>query len=181
MKKELRQIVEIPEGTEVTVDGTTLTFKGPEGENKRTFNFDNLNFKKKDNQLILENKKATKREKRLIGTFKSHIKNIIQGVSEGHVYKLKICSTHFPMSVSIKDNEFEVQNYLGEKVPRKFKLKEGVDVKIEGEEITVESIDKEAASQTAASIEQLCKITNKDRRIFQDGIYITLKSKKTIK
>ncbi len=59
-----------------------------------------------------------------------------------------------------------MQNFLGEKVPRVIKLKQGVDVKIEGQEITVESPDKELAGQTAAAIEQLCKITKRDRRIF---------------
>ena len=108
-------------------------------------------------------------------------KKILKGVVEGHVYQLKICSSHFPMSAAVNNGEFSVKNFLGEKVPRTIKIKENVDVKVEGDIITVESPDKELAGQTAASIEQLCKITNRDRRIFQDGIYIISKAGKEIK
>ena len=114
----------------------------------------------------------------MIGTFKSHIDNLMTGAAEGHVYQLKIASSHFPMTATINNQEFTVQNFLGGKVPRVIKVKEGVDVKIEGDIITIESTDKEAAGQTAGDIEQMCRITNKDRRIFQDGIYIIKKSKK---
>ena len=53
-------------------------------------------------------------------------------------------------------------------------------VKVEGSEIIIESTNKELAGQAAADIEQLTRITNKDRRIFQDGIYITEKDGKKI-
>ena len=48
MKKEIFQEIEIPEGVEVNIEDRTLTVKGPEGENKRTFNTHNLVFEKKD-------------------------------------------------------------------------------------------------------------------------------------
>ena len=47
---------------------------------------------------------------------------------------------------------------------------------IKGDIIIVEGIDKELAGQTAARIEQSTRITNKDRRVFQDGCYITDKA-----
>ena len=38
MKKEIFQTIEIPEGVNGDIDRNTLTIKGPEGENKKTFN-----------------------------------------------------------------------------------------------------------------------------------------------
>ncbi|MEE9525242.1 MAG: 50S ribosomal protein L6 [Candidatus Woesearchaeota archaeon] len=181
MKLDLTEQIEIPEGVEVKIDSGLISAKGPKGEISRRLAYPKVSVDVKDNKLTISSKKATKREKRIIFTFKSHLVNMIQGVTEGHSYKLKVCSTHFPMTVAIENGEFVVQNFLGEKIPRKCKIQKDAEVKIEGQDIMVESVDKEAAGQTAASIEQVCRITKRDRRIFQDGIYIITKSKKILK
>ena len=117
----------------------------------------------------------------MIGTIKAHVKNMIKGVTEGHRYILKICSGHFPMSVSVSNNEIQIKNFLGEKIPRIVKLRDDVKVKVEGDKIIIESLNKESAGQTAADIETICKIRDKDIRIFQDGIWIIEKDGKGIK
>lgn len=172
---KIEESVEIPEGIEVKIERNLFSAKGPKGENKRVLANPKIKIEIKGNEVIVSASNASRKEKRDIGSFASHIKNIIRGVKEPYVYKLKVCSGHFPMTVSATKEELQVKNYLGESVPRKLKLKKGVDVKVEGEIITVESVDKELAGQTAASIEQLTRITNRDRRIFQDGVWITEK------
>ena len=132
------------------------------------------------NKIIFNVVKATKREKTLLGSFESHTKNMVQGVQEPFVYKLKICSGHFPMSVNVSGKEFVIKNFLGESVPRKLTLNEEAQVKVDGTEIIVTSTNKEIAGQTAASIETLCRITDRDRRIFQDGCYMIEKAGKAI-
>jgi len=54
---------------------------------------------------------------------------MIRGVTEGYTYKLKICSGHFPMNVSLKGDVLEIKNFIGESVPRKLKIKEGSEEK----------------------------------------------------
>ncbi len=172
MKKDLSQKIEIPERVEANIEGNMLAIKGPEGENKREFNLGKLKFEKKENEIIIGNKKATKTEKKMMNTIVAHIKNMIRGVQEKFVYELKICFSHFPITVEIKDKDVSIKNFLGEKIPRKMELKEGVEVKIEKDKIIINSVNKELAGQTAASFESITRISNKDRRIFQDGIYI---------
>ena len=54
-------------------------------------------------------------------------------------------------------------------------------MKVEGDNVSVESPDKELAGTTASDIEQLTRRPNFDTRIFQDGIFITSKAGKEIK
>lgn len=116
----------------------------------------------------------------LLGSLGAHLRNAIQGVQQLHQYKLRICSGHFPMTVSLTGNEFIVKNFLGESVPRQVQLVPGVTVKINDKEILVTGPDKEKAGLMAERIEQLCRITNRDLRIFMDGLWITEKAGKPV-
>ena len=176
MKKEISQEIEIPKDMEANIEGNILIVKGKEGESKRTFNTNKLIFEKKDNKIIIKNKKATKKEKKMINTIAAHVRNMIKGVQEKFEYKLKIVSSHFPISVEIKENEAIIKNFLGEKIPRKSKIPDKVEVKVDNSIIIVTSNDKELAGQTAANFEKTTRIRMKDRRIFQDGIFITNKA-----
>ncbi|MBW2993006.1 50S ribosomal protein L6 [Candidatus Woesearchaeota archaeon] len=181
MKESIKETIEIPEGIEVKIAEGVIHAKGNKGELSRKLIHPMIMIEIKENKIILSAENATKREKTMIGTFKAHIKNILNGVNEGHVYKLKICSGHFPMNVSVSGNEFVIKNFMGETIPRRYIIKEGVTVKVEGSDVVVEGVDKELAGQTASSIEKLTKRPNFDNRIFQDGIHIYIKDGKEIK
>jgi len=175
MKKEIFQEIEIPEGVEVEVKKGLVTIKGPEGELKRNFNLYKISLEKKDGKLIIGNKKSTKNEKRRTNTTSAHIRNMIKGVQEKFEYKLKVCFNHFPSTVDIKGRKVTIKNFLGEKVPREFEFLSGVEVKHDGGIISVCSCDLELAGQTAATFESATRISKRDRRVFQDGIFITNK------
>lgn len=66
-----------------------------------------------------------------------------------------------------------INNFLGEKQPRVARILEGVTVKIGNDEVILTGIDKEKVGNTAANIERATRITKRDPRVFQDGIYIT--------
>lgn len=169
---DLIEEIQFSENTSVELVDDTVKIGGPKGKIERRLAFPNVELKKQNNKIQLMSKEASKREKRMINTFKSHIKNMILGTSQGFEYRLKVCSSHFPMSVSVDKNIVIIKNFLGEKTPRNARILDGINVKVEGTDIIVTGIDLEKVGQTAANIESACRITNRDRRVFQDGIYI---------
>jgi len=172
-QKNLREEIEIPEGMNANIEENEIIIKKDSNELKRKLSR-LVKIKIEDKKIILEVKKLTKKEKKMFGTMKAHIKNMIQGLQEAFKYKLQISNVHFPMTVKVDDakNELIVNNFLGEKTDRIIKLVPGVSVKADKEFIEIESIDKEKAGQCAANIEKGTKPKNKDRRVYQDGIYI---------
>jgi len=181
MLAPINEKIPIPEGVTVEILGTLIKAKGPKGENERIFTHPKIRISKEDDKTLLAScKKPTKREKTVIYSFIAHIKNLLEGVKSGFVYKLKICSSHFPMSASVEKDEIVIKNFFGEKIPRKSKIMPGVNVKIEGSMIIVEGVDKEKTSGTAARIEQSTRVTIRDRRIFQDGCYVVEKAGKVL-
>jgi len=179
-KKDLLETLEIPEGITVTKEEDSLVVSGSKGVVKRKFGNPKVNVDVKENRITLVSKAASKREKAIVLAYKAHLKNAFKGSNEGFVYKLKICSGHFPMNVSVQNEVLTIKNFLGEKVPRKVKIKYEVNVKVEGSTIVVEGPDREKVGQVAADIEQKTRRPGFDKRIFQDGIYITEKAGKAI-
>ena len=167
--------VELPQGVEVTLDHE-VTIKGPKGTVKKELSYPNIHLKKDGNKVVLEpQNKFTKQQKRMINTFAAHLKNMVHGVQQGYEYQLKICFTHFPITVSVEKDTVVIKNFLGEKVPRKARILPHVKVEVKGDVVVVTGIEKEVTGQTAANIELATRITTLDRRVFQDGLWITEK------
>ena len=192
MNKDLERVVEIPEGVEVVVSGNEVCVKKGENELKRKFDVGKIQCRLQDEggkkQVILSAKGASKREAKMMGTIWAHLKNMIKGVGEDFVYELEVCNVHFPMNVAVQDaqqlavgskklavGKVVIKSFLGERTERVAKVLAGVKIDISGNKISVTSHDIEAAGQTAANLEKATRLTGRDRRIFQDGIFITKK------
>ena len=172
----MKKTVNIPEGTEVTVEGFKITVKGEKGELVRDFSsplFSKIvSVEKKDSAVVIISSNDKRKTKSEVGCIAAHIKNMIAGVREGWEYKLKIAYVHFPMTAKVAGDEVHLTNFLGEKFTRKAKILDGTKVEIKGDTITVTGTDKEVTGQTAANIEQMTRIKSRDRRVFQDGIFL---------
>lgn len=167
---------EMPQGVSAHVtEESVLTVKGPKGEVSKLLRYPKINIKVEGQKIIVGTDKLTQNEKKIIFTYLAHIRNLIKGVTEGFEYRLVVVYAKFPISVELKGQVFTVKNLLGEKVPRTCIFSKDVKVEIKAKEIFVSGIDKEKTGQVAASIEQLTRITHLDRRVIQDGIFITNK------
>ncbi|MCS7096999.1 MAG: 50S ribosomal protein L6 [Candidatus Methanomethylicia archaeon] len=168
-----KEEIEIPDNVNVTVNGLIIKVSGQKGELVKDFKHaKNILIRVEDKKVIIEKYFPSKKEEALIGTLAGKIKNMIKGVSKGFKYKMKIIYAHFPISIKVKGNYVYIENFMGEKFPRKAKIVGNVKVSVSGGEILIEGIDVEEVSQTAANIEQVTKIAYRDPRVYLDGIYV---------
>lgn len=168
--------VKIPENVEVKLEGDIVRVKKGEEEVEKKLKHPLIGLRKEEDKILIESKKESKGIESVAQTFQSKIRNAIKGVKEGFSYELKVVYRHFPMDVEVKEGRLEVSNFLGEKEERVAEILGGVDVEVEDQTIYVRGPDKEKAGQTAANIEEKIQAPSKrDRRVFQDGIYIVKK------
>ncbi len=173
--ESIKREIEIPEGVKVDIKDGKVVVEGAKGKLERMLFHPKIRIEKEGNKIYLKCNSAKVKEKAIIGSYEAHIRNMIKGVTESFTYKMKIVYSHFPIKVGVKGNEVIIENFLGEKFPRKTKIFGNVKVNVKGDEITVEGINIEEAGQAAAKIESTTRIKDKDIRGFQDGIYITKK------
>ncbi len=173
---ELEEIVEIADDVNVKRDGVTITISGPNGEITKKFIDKRVNIDIGKDQIVLTTGMPTKREKAIIGTYASHLRNMVKGSTEDFTYKLKIIYSHFPVKVRAEGEHVVIENFIGEEKPRTAKILGETKANIQGDIITLSGPNKEEVGQTAANIEQATRIKNVDERVFQDGVYIIEKA-----
>ncbi|MGK0232085.1 MAG: large subunit ribosomal protein L6 [Patescibacteria group bacterium] len=180
MRKDLSRTIEIPAEVTLVVENGMITAKANGKELTKKFLNNKINIAVNGNEIVLNVSGASRRESKMIGTFWAHIKNMIKGVTEGFEYKMEVCNVHFPMNVKIQGNTVVIKSFLGETTQRVAKIADGVKVDIKGTQITITGNEIESAGQTAANIEKATRLTGRDRRIFQDGIFLTHKNGREI-
>jgi large subunit ribosomal protein L6 len=169
-----RVSIPVPKGVVVHLTVTIVSAKGPLGTTSRTFPSDVLGLTTGAGtaELLLRIPANRKRAQALLHTWESHVKNLINGVTQGFEAKMKAVAAHFPMKVSVKDSTLVIENFLGEKHPRGASLLSGVTAAVDGDFVVLSGLDIEQVGQSCANIERATKIRNYDPRVFQDGIYI---------
>jgi large subunit ribosomal protein L6 len=175
----LEQEIEIPEGISIQINGPQVIVKGPNGQLSRRLSHPRVKIKKTDSKVLVYCEFPRVKEKALVGTYAAHIRNMVYGAKNDFEYHMKIVYSHFPMKVNVRGSVFVIENFMGERSPRKANIIEGVKVAVKGSDVTVTGADVEAAGQTAANIEKATRIKGYDPRVFQDGIYIVVKGRRT--
>mgnify|MGYP000565986207 CR=1 FL=1 len=170
-----RVALEIPEDVSAEVDHLELTVEGPNGSVTRRLWYPDVSVAVEDGEVVIVAEAEDARTNSTVGTFESHVRNMFHGVTAGWEYEMEVFYSHFPMQVNVEGEEVVIENFLGEKAPRRTTIHGATEVAVDGEELTITGPDIEDVGQTAADIEQLTRVKDKDVRVFQDGVYITSK------
>lgn len=143
-----KQPIEIPEGVEVSIDGTTLRAKGPRGELEQTLPAEMI-LRHEDGRLVVERPSDSRRHRSLHGLTRSLAANMIQGVAEGYRKTLEIVGIGYRAQ---KRGKGIVLN-LGFSHPIEYQAPEGITLDCpDPTTIVVEGPDKQLVGQVAAEI-----------------------------
>ena len=162
---------ELPESMTAEYEGGVLTLSnGDEVQKKLEHSL--VDVEVNGDTVVFSADSHKRNVKSILRTFQAHLENMIEGLENGHTYRMKGVYAHFPMTVKQEQDKILIENFMGERAPREIKIMEGVDVSINGDDLELTGSDKEKVAQTAARIEQACYKGDRDPRTFQDGVYI---------
>ncbi|MFZ0513422.1 MAG: 50S ribosomal protein L6 [Candidatus Nitrosopolaris sp.] len=176
--EEIKAEILIPENVKAEIRDNVIFVEGRLGKLKKNIMRIPVVVLIEDKKIVIRPHGRRKKDLAITNTIKSIIGNMITGVEKGFTYKLKIVSAHFPMSVKLKGDKVNIENYFGERSPRTSQIVgEATKVTVGGEDVIVQGPSLEDVSQTAANIELSANIKGKDHRVFLDGVYIYSKER----
>ena len=176
----IKHVIELSEGVGGAIDEGTITLSKDGTSLSREFIHSRVSVSMNDGTLEVFCDLPRRKEQALAGTWAAHLRNMNKGLSEGIEYRLKAVYSHFPMTLKVEGSILTINNLFGERIPRKAELPwtpAEVTVKVENKtDVIVTGVDIEKVGQTSANIERACRIRGRDRRVFQDGVYIVEKA-----
>lgn len=152
MSRLAKRPIQIPAKTEVTVSGDTISVKGPKGTLTRAGSR-HINIAVTPEGVTLAPKGKSIESRVALGTYASHLRNMITGVNEGFIKKLIIEGVGFKWDVAGKTLNLG----LGFSHPVKMSIPEGLTVAAEKGVLTISGFDKELVGQFAANVRALKK------------------------
>ncbi len=147
MSRLAKQPVTIPEKVEATIEGGVFSVKGPKGNLSRTFT-DDVSITIADNVITLAPARENRLANALWGTYAAHIKNMIEGVTQGFTKVLQVEGVGYRGEV--KGQTLVMQ--LGFSHPVIFTIPSGITVTAEKGTFTITGVDKEVVGQFAANV-----------------------------
>lgn len=141
--------VDIPAAVTVTVDGTTITVKGPKGELTKAFTSD-VAFEVADNQIKLSPGNKSRFATMMYGTARSIVNGMVEGVVNGFSKSIEISGVGY--NATLKGKSLTLK--LGFSHDINYDIPEGVTITVtdNGTKLKIEGNDKQVVGQAAASI-----------------------------
>ena len=146
--------IPVPSGVEVTIDGSTVTVKGPKGTLTHTV-VEPISVSKADDGTLQVTRPNDERDARARhGLTRTLIANMITGVTQGYEKGLEIVGTGYRVQAKGTDLEFA----LGYSHPIVFPAPDGISFAVESPtKFKVIGIDKQQVGEVAANIRKLRK------------------------
>ncbi|MEK7526306.1 MAG: 50S ribosomal protein L6 [Patescibacteria group bacterium] len=141
----------IPAGVQVEVNQNLIKVTGPKGSLEKTL--PGVTLEQKDGVLEVKAKSGNKQSISMQGTTRSHLANMVKGVTEGWNKTLEIVGAGYRGEV--RGNQLVLN--IGYSHPVIVDAPQGIAFKLEKSIVTVEGIDKDMVGQVAANVRAVRK------------------------
>jgi large subunit ribosomal protein L6 len=148
MSRVAKQPIRVPSGVEVTINGQSLTVKGPKGTLEHRVH-DTVEVARNEDTLTCVAREGAENSVALAGTTRAVINNMVVGVSDGFERRLQLVGVGYRAQMQ----GAAVNLSLGYSHPVTFQAPEGVTLETPSQtEIVVRGVDKQQVGQAAAEI-----------------------------
>ena len=148
MSRIAKEPVELPQGVEFNLSGTTASMKGSKGQLSMELNSE-VELKQEDNTLTVSPRSGSRFATAVAGTTRSLLANMAQGVSEGYEKKLELVGVSY--RAAAQGNKLNLT--LGFSHPVVYDVPEGISIETPSQtEVVVKGTDKQKVGQVAAEI-----------------------------
>ena len=143
--------IDIPAGVDVTIDGSTVTVKGPKGELTRTVH-KNITVEKDGAVITVTRPNDENLNKSLHGLTRTLIANMVEGVSKGYTKELEVNGVGY----RAQKNGSELVLTVGYSHPVTFKETDDIKIEVPGpNKIIISGSDKQKVGQFAAEVREV--------------------------
>ncbi len=140
--------VPLPKGVTASIDGRTVTVKGPKGEISRTVHAE-LSVALEEQSVAVRRPSDEPRHKALHGLTRTLVANMVEGVTKGFTKSLEIQGVGYKAEVK----PFGVQLVVGYSHPVPYHAPKGIKISVDNNtQVKVEGVDKELVGQVAAEL-----------------------------
>lgn len=148
MSKVGRRPIEVPQSVTVSIDGQEVSVSGPKGEFTVTLP-DKIEVIQEGGFLQVNKKSNDKQTRAFFGTWRSHLSNMVYGVSEGYVRELELVGVGY--RAALQENNLRLE--VGYSHPVEMEIPDGLEVEVpENTKVVIRGKDKREVGHFAAKV-----------------------------
>ena len=169
--------ITVPSGVDVSLDGQTVTVKGPKGTLSHTVSEPIRVERSEEGTLVVTRPDDERTSRSLHGLTRTLVNNMVVGVTEGYSKAMEIRGVGYRVAAKGSDLEFA----LGYSHPVPVAAPDGISFEVQSPtKFVVKGIDKQLVGEVAANIRKLRKPDPyKGKGVRYEGEQIKLKVGKT--
>ena len=154
MSRVGRSPIAVPNGVTVTLSGSTVSVKGPQGTLERRIP-EPITIAQDGDSLVVSRPDDERQNRALHGLSRSLVANMVSGVTDGFTKELEIVGVGYRATAQ---GSSAIELALGFSHPVRVQAPEGIEFEVpQPTRIAVRGIDKEAVGQVAANIRKIRK------------------------